>query len=72
MNYNIGDLVTCRSHGEKIGLIVDKRISNEGVSFSMHTRHVLNLYPSVYYIFFSGEGKTGPYLESELKLYHSI
>lgn len=68
MNLNIGDLVKCRTHGQKIGIVVDKRLSNEGLTNSMHTRHLIKTYPLVYYIYFSGEGKLGPYHETEVSI----
>ena len=68
MQINIGDLVRCRSHGKKIGIIVDKRLSNQGLDTSMHVRHIVKMYPSVYYIYFSGEGKVGPYYAGDIIL----
>lgn len=62
----VGDLVLCRDHGPKVGLVVDKKFANEGMNCSMHTRHLLDHAPSVYYVFFSDEGKTGPYYDSEV------
>ena len=68
---NIGDLVRCRSLDQKVGLVVDKRISDEGVNISMHTKHLLGNYPRVYYVFFAGVGKMGPYHETDLILQQS-
>jgi len=68
---NLGDLVKCRDLGQKVGLVVDKKISNEGLANSYHTRHVLSTYPYVYYVYFSGIGKSGPYHESDLSLQQS-
>jgi hypothetical protein len=68
MLLNIGDLVWCRSHGKKMGIVVDKRPSNEGLDTSMHVRHIVKNYPPVYYIYFSGEGKMGPYHASDIIL----
>lgn len=72
MKFEIGDLVGCRSHDHKIGLVVDKRISNEGLNISMHVRHILSNYKQVYYVFFSDLGKTGPHLEDDLYLQSPI
>ena len=72
MQLSIGDLVVCREKGPKIGLVVDKRISTEGLTNSMHVRHMLNSYSQVYYVYFSGEGKLGPYHETELKIQQSV
>jgi hypothetical protein len=69
---NIGDLVTCRARGEKIGIIVDKRAPNEGLCISTHTKHLVNVYPSVYYVYFYDEGKVGPFYETEVKLKQAI
>jgi len=70
---NVGDLVRCRKDTvSRIGLVVDKKISNEGVNVSMHTKHLLSTYPKVYYVFFSGTGKSGPYHETDLILQQSI
>lgn len=65
---NIGDLVKRRFNNDKVGIIVDKRISNDGLTTSFHARHIINNYPPVYYVYFSGEGKTGPHMESDLVL----
>ena len=62
----------CRNHGQKLGVVIDKKISNEGLINSMHVRHMLNSYPQVYYVFFSEEGKTGPYHETDLTLQQSV
>ena len=68
---DVGDLVNCRDYGQRIGLVVDKRMSNEGLECSMHTRHLLNIYSKVYYVFFSGLGRTGPHHEADLVLQQS-
>jgi hypothetical protein len=68
MQINIGDLVKCRTHDKKIGIIVDKRPSIEGMNVSMHVQHIVKMYPSVYYIYFSGEGKKGPYHAGDIIL----
>jgi hypothetical protein len=71
----IGDLVKCRHLGQKVGLVLEKKISNEGLSDSEHAKHLLGIYPQVFYVFFSGLGRTGPYHENELLLQqkcHSI
>ena len=69
---SIGDLVKCRGQGQKIGLVLDKKISNEGLTTSMHTKHLLSSYSKVYYIYFSGLGKVGPYYETDLMLQQKI
>jgi hypothetical protein len=56
----------------KIGLIVAKKMSNEGLTISKHAQHILNSYKQVYYVFFSGLGKTGPHLEDDLFLQSPI
>lgn len=65
---NIGDLVKSRLNNDKVGIVVDKRIANDGLTSSFHARHIINNYPLVYYVYFSGEGKTGPHMESDLVL----
>ena len=71
MHINVGDLVQCRKKGYKVGLVIDKRMPNDGLSSSRHVRHMLNSYSSVYYVYFSGEGKLGPFYEADLKLQQS-
>jgi hypothetical protein len=68
MHIEVGDLVKCISRGQKIGLVVDKKASNDGLEKSMHVRHMLNVYPKVYYVFFYDEGRVGPFHESEVHL----
>lgn len=65
---NIGDLVHSRLNYNKVGIVVDKKIANEGLTKSIHARHIINSLPLVYYVYFSGEGKSGPYMESDLIL----
>lgn len=72
MQIGIGDLVTCRSSGDKIGLVVAKKISNEGLTLSAHAQHLLSSYSNVYYIYFSGEGTSGPFLPDEVRLQQQI
>lgn len=67
MNISIGDLVHCRDHGQKVGLVIYEKHANEGLSCSKHTQHIMSNMPTVYYVFFSGEGKTGPYHRSEIQ-----
>jgi hypothetical protein len=71
MHISIGDLVLSRNHGKKIGIVVDKRISNEGLTSSMHVRHMINSYPQVFYVYFSEEGRVGPLHETDLFLQQS-
>jgi hypothetical protein len=71
MLIGVGDLVQCRTHGQKVGLVIDKRLCNEGLEKSMHVRHMIGIYPQVYYVFFSEEGKTGPYHVGDLTLQQS-
>jgi len=68
MQIRVGDLVTCRPLGDRLGLVVAKKMSNEGLGFSAHTRHLLGSYANVYYVFFSDMGTTGPYLADEVNL----
>ncbi len=73
MHINVGDLVQCsRLKGPRIGLVVDKKFPNDGLVVSMHARHLLNSYGSIYYVYFSGEGKQGPFYEADLKLQQSF
>lgn len=72
MHIRIGDLVKCRGHGQKIGIVVDRKHSNSGLANSMHVRHMINVLPQVYYVFFSEEGKVGPIYETDLTLQQSI
>lgn len=65
---NVGDLVRSRINNDKVGIVVDKRLANEGLTTSVHTQHIIKNYPLVYYVYFSGEGKTGPHMESDLVL----
>ena len=71
MHIEIGDLVRCRGHGQKVGLVVDRNYSNGGLGNSMHVRHMINSYPMVYYVFFSDVGKVGPIHETDLALQQS-
>jgi len=71
MGFKIGDLVKCKLKDHKLGLVVDKKMPNEGLSISMHARHLLEVYQRVYYVYFSGEGKKGPYHETDLILAQS-
>lgn len=71
MHVKIGDLVKCRGHGHKVGLVVDQKYSNGGLDNSMHVRHMINSYPLVYYVFFSDEGKVGPIHETDVALQQS-
>lgn len=61
----------CREHGQKVGIVVDKKPCNEGLTKSVHTRHILNTYQNVYYVFFSGEGRWGPFHATDLTLQQS-
>jgi hypothetical protein len=54
--------------GQKVGIVVDRRLPSEGLNSSMHVRHMIGVYPQVYYVFFSGEGTAGPYYEGDLTL----
>lgn len=65
---NVGDLVRSRINNNKVGIVVDKRLANEGLTTSVHAQHIIKNYPLVYYVYFSGEGKTGPHMESDLVL----
>lgn len=71
MHINIGDLVRCNKNDRKLGLVVDRKLSNQGLVSSKHVQHLLKCYQSVYYVYFSGEGKLGPYHESDLSLQQS-
>lgn len=67
MNIKVGDLVHCRDHGQKVGLVICEKQANEGLTCSKHTQHIMSNIPSVYYVFFSGEGRMGPYHRSEIQ-----
>jgi hypothetical protein len=68
----VGDLVTCRGRGKKIGIVVEKKSSVGGLERSVHTRHIANILPQVYYVFFCDEGRTGPYHGAEVQLAQSF
>lgn len=68
MNIDVGDLVGGKTNGE-LGLVVDKKMPNEGLSTSMHVKHMLDSYQKVYYVFFSSSGKDGPYHADDLLLH---
>lgn len=68
MQIRVGDLVTCRQLGDKLGLVVAKKMANEGLDFSAHTRHLIGSYANVYYVFLSGVGTVGPYRADEVNL----
>jgi hypothetical protein len=72
MQVNVGDLVTCRTKGTKIGIVVDRKLSCSGLMTSEHVKHMLNIYPHVYYVYFAEEGKTGPHHETEVLLQQSL
>lgn len=66
MLIEIGDLVECRMH-RRIGVVVDRRPCVEGLSASTHTNHILDSYPSIYYILFQDTNKKeGPYFTEDL------
>lgn len=65
---NIGDLVRSRINDSKVGIVVDKKLANEGLAKSVHASHIINSFLLVYYVYFSGEGRTGPHMRSELIL----
>ena len=72
MHIRIGDLVRCRGKEKRVGIVVDKKPPNEALFKSMHVRHMLDSYSQVYYVYFSEEGRTGPYHESDLTLQQSL
>lgn len=67
MNISIGDLVKYKKSEKGIGIVVDKRLSNQGLLTSEHVRHILDVYPHVYYVYFSDVGRLGPFNEVELQ-----
>ena len=69
---SIGDLVHCRNRGPKVGVVVDKKVPNEGLVASMHAKHLMNVYDCLYYVYFSEEGRTGPYYTGEITLAQSL
>ena len=70
MHIKVGDLVRCDKNDKKLGLVVDRKLANQLAS-SKHVQHLLQCYQNVYYVYFSGEGKSGPYHESDLSLQQS-
>ena len=70
INICVGDLVESRRDG-KVGVVVDAVPPNQGMT-SMHMRHVLTSYHDVYYVFFSDEGKVGPFHVTELALKQAV
>ena len=66
MCIEIGDLVKCKDK-QLVGIVVNKRLSNQGLTNSMHVRHILGVYPNVYYVYINGIF-TGPHLECDLML----
>lgn len=68
MRINVGDLVKCSSRQDKLGVVIDRKISNEGLLDSMHTRHIVDVYPQVYYVYICGEGRVGPLHAAEVTL----
>jgi hypothetical protein len=70
MHINIGDLVErfMSSRDDKLGIVINK---NSQLSNSIHTAHIVNCYQPTFYVHFSNEGLTGPYLECDLRLKQS-
>lgn len=68
MHIRIGDLVVSKIHRKKMGIVVDKRIANEGLTSSRHVSHMINIYPQVFYVYFSDEGRVGPIHQTDLSL----
>lgn len=68
MHIGVGDLVKCRGRDHKVGIVIEKKISNEGLNRSMHVSHMLNVYPKVFYVFYDDEGRVGPIHETEVRL----
>ena len=71
MHIEIGDLVNRKNPDKKLGVVVDRKLSNQGLDSSKHVQHLLTCYQNVYYVYFSGEGKSGPYHECDLSLQQS-
>lgn len=65
MIFCVGDLVKSRHDEHGIGVIVESRLS-VGTS-STHMQHMRDIYPNVYYVYFSKWGKLGPYYSGELE-----
>ena len=70
MHIDIGDLVRWKD-GTKVGIVIEKKMPNEGLVTSMHVRHLIDTYPKVYYVYFSEEGRVGPIHETDLRLQQS-
>lgn len=68
MRIDVGDLVKCASRQDKLGVVIDRKIANEGLQSSMHTRHIVDVYPQVYYVYICGEGRVGPLHATEVSL----
>jgi hypothetical protein len=71
MSFKIGDLVKCKSQEQRLGLVVDKKMPNEGLDISAHVKHLMGVYKKVYYVYFSGLGRRGPFHETDLVLAQS-
>lgn len=73
MHIKIGDLVKRRDANQQIGIVINKRISNEGLVSSLHVRHMIkSCYPQVYYVYFSDGESSGPFHEADLFLQQSL
>lgn len=68
MHIKLGDLVQRRNPTEanSLGIVIDKRIANEGANKSEHMKHIVETCMRVCYVFFIDEGVSGPFHESDL------
>lgn len=68
MHINQGDLVQRRNPQEakSLGIVINKRIANSGNNRSVHMKHLAGVCMQICYVFFTDEGISGPFYESDL------
>ena len=71
MKIGVGDLVECRNNSQKVGIVVERKTSNNGF-ISAHAQKIMSNCPFVYYVFFSEEGCKGPFHNAELALKQAL
>ena len=76
MNIDVGDLVLRRKNNldlnSGLGIVVKKINSNCEIKKSIHTNHIINSYPPVFYVYFCEKAQYGHYLRSDLLLQQSF
>lgn len=65
MILTVGDLVKSRLSDLGVGVVVQSSVCND--TESSHVQHMRDIYPKVYYVYFSARGKLGPYYSGELE-----